>query len=162
MKNKGFNILVFLFISFGFSSCQFFETEKISSDEFLEEEIKAINWKDIDQYPVFKVCERETEKQSQKTCFETTLASRIYQSVQIDIRVSADLNQTVLIEFQINEKGVLIVSEIVMDSILRKQIPFLENNILRGLDSIQPIAPAYKRGIPVKTSFKLPIVVKSN
>lgn len=163
MKNKAFNILVFLFISFGFSSCQFFETEKISSETIIENEIKSINWNDVDSYPIFKECEGVSGKLETKSCFETTLSKHLYQSIQSDsMVVSTDLNQRVLINFQINEKGNLSVSEIEIDSILQAQIPLLKNNILSGLDSIQPIAPAYKRGIPVKTSFQLPLVIRTD
>ena len=163
MKNKGLNILILLLFSFVFSSCQFFETEKISSESFLEDEIKAINWKDIDQYPVFQSCENETEKASQKSCFETTLINHLYQSIQSENTiVSKDLNETIIIDFMVNEKGTLSISNMKIDSVLSNQLPLLENKIIQGLDALQPIAPAYKRGIPVKTTFKLPIVIKTN
>lgn len=163
MKNKGLNILLLLFVSFGLSSCQFFETEKISSETFLEDEIKAINWNDIDQYPVFQNCENKTEKASQKSCFETTLINHLYQSIQSENTiVSEDINQTIMIDFMVNEKGELSISNMKIDSVLSNQLPLLENKIIEGLDSLQPIAPAYKRGIPVKTTFKLPIVIKTD
>ncbi len=155
--------LLLLLISFGISSCQFFETEQISSETIIENEIKSINWNDVDSYPIFKECEDVSGKQETKSCFETTLASHLYNSIEVEnIVVSTDLDQRVLINFQINEKGNISVSEIEIDSVLQAQIPFLKNNILRGLDSIQPIAPAYKRGIPVKTSFQLPLLIKTN
>jgi len=163
VKNKGFNILLLLLISGGLSSCQFFETEKISSETFLEEEIKSINWKDIDQYPVFQNCENETELASQKSCFETTLINHLYQSIQSENTiVSEDINQTVVIDFMVNEKGELSISNMKIDSVLSNLLPLLETKIIQGLDSLQPIAPAYKRGIPVKTTFKLPVVIKTN
>jgi len=154
-------LLLLLFI--GVSSCQFFETEKISSKTFLEEEIKSINWNDVDQYPIFQNCENKIEKTSQKSCFETTLINHLYQSIQSKKTiVSTDLNETIVIDFTVNEKGILSVSNIKMDSILQNQLPLLENKIIQGLDSLQPIAPAYKRGIPVRTTFKLPIVIKTD
>ncbi|MCF6308457.1 MAG: hypothetical protein L3J09_10935 [Flavobacteriaceae bacterium] len=163
MKNKGFGILLLLLIFFGLSSSQFFETEKISSETFLEEEIKAINWKEVDQYPVFQNCENETEKEQQKSCFETTLINHLYQSIQSEnTTVSKDINETIIIDFIVNEKGELSISNMKIDSILSNQLPFLEHKIIQGLDSLQPIAPAYKRGIPVKTTFKLPIIIKTN
>jgi len=163
VKNKGFNILLLLLISGGLSSCQFFETEKISSETFLEEEIKSINWKDIDQYPVFQNCENETELASQKSCFETTLINHLHQSIQSENTiVSEDINQTVVIDFMVNEKGELSISNMKIDSVLSNLLPLLETKIIQGLDSLQPIAPAYKRGIPVKTTFKLPVVIKTN
>ena len=49
----------------------------------------------------------------------------------------------------------------IVDSLISAQIPLLEKNIKKVMDSIQPIAPAYKRGIPVKTSFQLPLEIKT-
>ena len=154
--------LLLLLISIGFSSCQFFETEKISSETFLEEEIKSINWNDVDSYPIFKECENVSGKLAIKSCFETTLINQLYHSINSEnFIVSSDLNEEVLIEFIVNEKGKLLISSIEIDSLLQAQIPVLKNYILASIDSLQPIAPAYKRGIPVQTTFKLPIAIKT-
>ena len=157
------NLLLLLLIIIGISSCQFFETEKISTETFLEEEINAINWKDVDRYPVFKECEGISGKLETKSCFETTLINQLYLSINSEnIIVSSDLNEEVLIEFIVNEKGNLKVNSIEMDSILQAKLPLLKNYIIASIDSLQPIAPAYKRGIPVRTTFKLPIAIKTN
>jgi hypothetical protein len=155
---------LFLFlISIGFSSCQFFETEKISSETIIENEIKSINWNDVDSYPIFKECEGVSGKLETKSCFETILASHLYNSLQVEnVVVLTEINDTIVIDFMVNEKGELSISNMKIDSVLSNQLPLLENKIIQGLDSLQPIAPAYKRGIPVKTTFKLPIVIKTN
>jgi len=156
-------ILILVLFSFGFASCQFFETEKISSETFLEEEIKSINWKDVDSYPTFKECDGVSGKLETKSCFETTLTNHLYQTIQSDtIVVSTDLNETITIDFIVSEKGELRITKMDIDSIIQNQLPFLENKIIQGIDYLQPIAPAYKRGIPVKTTFKLPIVIKTD
>ena len=156
-------VLVLFALSFIVQSCQFFETEKISSETFLLTERNSINWKDVDQYPVFTVCEGFTEKEQQKQCFESTLSAHIYSSINAENTiVTSDLNETLLLDFIVDEKGKLSVYSMQIDSLLQAQIPLLETNIIQGLDSLQPIAPAYKRGIPVKTTFKLPLVIKTN
>jgi len=152
-----------LLLFIGVTSCQFFETEKITSETFLKEEIKLINWKDVDSYPVFKECEGESEKQKIKSCFEATLSNHLYNSIKSDsIIVSSDLNEEVLIEFIVNEKGKLKINSMVIDSLLQAELPLLKHNILESIDLLQPIAPAYKRGIPVRTTFKLPILIKTD
>lgn len=154
-------LLIFLLI-FGFSSCQFFETEKVSKETFFETEINSINWNDVDQYPIFSKCEHLTEKLEQKKCFEATLSTYLYQSIPADkILVTNDLNDTILLEFSVNVLGKLTIKKMVMDSILQAELPQFESYILKSLDSLQPVAPAYKRGIPVQTTFSLPIVIKS-
>ena len=156
------HIFLLLLISMGTSSCQFFETEKISTETFLEEEKKSINWKDVDTYPVFEECKGISEKLETKSCFETTLINQLYYSINSEnFTVSSDLNEEVLIEFIVNEKGDLKINSIKMDCILQSKLPQLKNYILTSIDSLQPIAPAYKRGIPVRTSFHLPISIKT-
>ena len=155
--------IIMLLLIIGFTSCQFFETEKISSETFLNEEINSINWKDVDQYPVFTECEHFTEKLEQKKCFETTVTSRLYKSILSEnMLVTRDMHDTLLLEVTVNEKGKLSIVNIVADSVLTAQLPLLEINIKRSIDSLQPIAPAYKRGIPVRTTFILPIVIKTD
>lgn len=157
------SIFLLLLISIGLGSCQFFETEKISTETFLKEEKKLINWKDVDTYPVFKECEGISDKLETKSCFETTLINQLYHSINSEnFIVSSDLNEEVLIEFIVNEKGNLKINSIEMDTILQRKLPQLKNYIRSSIDSLQPIAPAYKRGIPVRTTFNLPISIKTN
>ncbi len=159
MKHSGFIVAIFFLTT----SCQFFETKKISKETFFEEEINSINWNEVDQYPVFLACENFTEKRDQKSCFETTLSTKIYQSIPIEkIVVSNDLNDTIFLEFNVNVQGKMSLNSIEIDSLLQKEIPLFESYILQSIDSLQPIAPAYKRGIPVQTTFTLPIVIKTD
>ena len=157
------NIFLLLLISISVTSCQFFETEKISTETFLKEEKNSINWKDVDSYPVFKECEGILDKLETKSCFETTLINQLYHSINTGkFIVSSDLNEEVLIEFIVSEKGDLKIKSIEIDSLLQTKLPKLKNYIMTSIDSLQPIAPAYKRGIPVRTSFNLPISIKTN
>ena len=79
MKIK--SVIGLLILSLFFYSCEYFETKKISSETFVKDEIKSINWRDVDQYPIFKNCELVSNKEQQKSCFESTLSSYIYQSI---------------------------------------------------------------------------------
>lgn len=151
------------FLSFILSSCQFFDTEKVSSDEIFEEEIKSINWNEVDRYPLFENCDESAEKPEQRDCFTNTLSSAIYQRVLEENLVAArDLMDTIIIDFRIGRTGKLSVSKMEIDSVFRSEFPNLEQQILVALDSVQPIAPAYKRGIPVETHFSIPIILRTD
>ena len=90
------------------------------------------------------------------------MSSYIYQSINSkETIVTTDLNETLTIDFIVDEKGKLMITSMIVDSLISTQIPLLEKNIKKVMDSIQPIAPAYKRGIPVKTSFQLPLEIKT-
>ena len=160
MKIK--SVIGLLILSLFFCSCENFETKKISSETFVEDEIKSINWRDVDQYPIFKNCELVSNKEQQKSCFESTLSSYIYLSINVEETVvTTDLNETLTIDFMVDKKGKLMITSMIIDSLISAQIPLMEKNIKNAMDSIQPIAPAYKRGIPVKTSFQLPLEIKT-
>ena len=158
MKRKYLAILLSLFLV----SCQFFETEKISSETFYEEELKAINWEDVDQYPAFSACEEFTEKKEQKHCFETTLSQYVYQTIESkNIVTGQDISSRVLLTFNISNTGEISNLNIEMDTVIEKEIPFLRQWLEECIDSLPQAAPAYKRGIPVNTKFTLPLVIKS-
>lgn len=145
------------------TSCQFFETEKISSEAILEDEMEAINWKDIDQYPTFPSCKSALDKPEQKQCFINTISSHLYQDIsQKDMIAVREVYDTVKVRFEVGSSGRLSILEIEMDSLLEKEFPDLEMVILNSIDSLQPVAPAYKRGIPVSTQFTLPVIVQTN
>lgn len=154
---------LFLLLLVATTSCQFFETEKVSTETFYKEELKTIHWKEVDQYPVFSECENSTEKSMQKTCFEQTLSDHLRQSLNKHNAVALhDLNDTVKLAFSITNVGKLKVTSINMPSTIETEFPLFHDWLLEGIDTLHPVAPAYKRGIPVATKFTLPIVIKTN
>ena len=151
-----------LVLALTLTSCQFFETEKISSDQFYEEEIQAIEWDDVDHYPTFLVCEQHTEKTEQKKCFETTLSTFVYQFIaDKNIISSADLNHTAVMDFSISKTGQISNLNIQMDTVLLQTVPLLKEWLEQSIDSLPKLSPAYKRGLPVETQFTLPVTIKT-
>ncbi len=155
-------IAMILLCVLSLSSCAFFETEKISSDVFYQEEIKDINWKDVDRYPLFATCESFSEKQKQKQCFEATLAAHMQASISLDsIKVSEDINDTIHLGFSIDKTGALAIDNVQIPLDIETHIPMLETWIMESMTSLEPTTPAYKRGIPVASHFVLPIVINT-
>jgi len=155
-------ILVLILILFLASSCQLFNTEKIPSETFYEKEVEAIDWSEVDQYPVFTECERFSEKPAQKTCFETALANALYNNMRDnDMLAGEELIDTLWVEIWVSKQGDLTIKNLEIDSMVQKDFPQLTTRIVQSIDSLQVMAPAYKRGIPVATQFKLPVVIKT-
>ncbi|MCG2419905.1 hypothetical protein K8089_12815 [Aequorivita sp. F47161] len=155
--------LLFIFLLLLATSCQFFETEKVTSEKIFKEEIEAIDWKEVDRYPSFSNCENTLEKPEQKDCFINTISTHLYKSISHeDIVAVREVYDTVRVNFEVSSSGQLYILEIKMDTLLKKEFPGLENWIIQSIDSLQPVAPAYKRGIPVKTRFTLPVVIQTN
>ncbi|AFL81098.1 hypothetical protein Aeqsu_1614 [Aequorivita sublithincola DSM 14238] len=153
----------FVFLLLLATSCQFFETEKVSSENIYEQEMKTINWKDVDSYPSFSNCENALEKPEQKECFINTISTQLYKSLNHEeIVATRDIYDTIKVNFEVSSKGQLSILQIKMDTILQKEFPNLEIWLLQSIDSLKPVAPAYKRGIPVKTQFTLPVIIRTN
>jgi len=152
--------VAYLLLIFSCTSCQFFETEKISSETFFEAELKTIDWKNVDRYPAFAICDTLSEKVKQKECFESELAYQLQQSITAQgVRSLQDLNDTIVLAFAISEKAEIFILHMQIDSLLQREFPHLKDSLTYSIDALQLVAPAYKRGIPVKTQFTLPIVV---
>ena len=125
--------------------------------------MEAIDWKDVDRYPSFSNCDNILEKPEQKDCFINTVSSQLYRSINHEGMVATrEVYDTVKVNFEVSSSGQLSILEIKMDTVLQKEFPDLEIWLLQSIDSLEPVAPAYKRGIPVKTQFTLPVVIKTN
>jgi hypothetical protein len=154
---------IYLLVLLSLTSCKYFETKKIDSSDLLYEELKTFNWNEIDSYPTFSVCDSKTTKSEKKQCFETTLTSYVSNALQQEtITVTQDITDTVILEIQISETGELQINNIQIDSITRIEIPRLEKVLMKSLDSLPKVFPAIKRNQPVKTAFKLPIIIAVN
>ena len=143
------------------SSCQYLEKKVPSEKELLDKEIKEINWSEVDEYPSVDDCEKLTDETMRKQCFFDFITSTIQQKLAVDtlatlfpkldtieVRVTVLPNAT--LEFQPEfPKDSVAYDTIKIDSILRAR-----------LVDFPKIHPALKRGIPVKTQFVLPVIIK--
>lgn len=155
MKQFG---VYFLLISL--CSCQYFDTQRISSDQVFEEEVKLVDWNEVDTYPAFKECETVTEKMAQQECFQKTISSAIQQVLDREgIDTYHQVEDTIKLFIEIDHEGLISVANMVVDSLTLKKIPALKSVILKGIQEMDPPAPAYKRGIPVKVKCILPFIV---
>lgn len=143
------------------SSCQFLEKRVPSEKELLQKELKTINWKQVDQYPTLTACENITDKKLQQQCFFERLTLLIQEKLSIDtlallypeldtieVKVTVFPNSKLQFEPQFPNDSVA-YDTVKIDSILRAR-----------LVNFPKINPAIKRGIPVKTQFILPVILK--
>ena len=78
------------------------------------------------------------------------------------IVVTEDINDTIMITFQVSEKGKLSVREITSSELIKTQIPIMDTLLIESLKDLPKIFPAIKRSQQVKTEFKLHVVINVN
>ncbi|MGY5848815.1 hypothetical protein [Salegentibacter sp. F14] len=139
-----------------------FETKKISSEEVLELESQTLNWKEVDEYPAFEDCQEETELEAARSCFEREVAENVYAYLARQQPVVTEaINDTLLLYLKISKEGRPEIDSVAIDSTTTKQLPEIRKWLTQSIDSLPKIYPASKRGIPVSSVFKMPIVIKA-
>ncbi|MDI1304084.1 MAG: hypothetical protein PSX42_04415 [bacterium] len=144
-----------------FNSCQYFEKQVPTEKELLQKELKTINWKEVDEYPSVADCEKIENKIQRQQCFFEVLTQLIQQKLSVDtlavlypeldtieVKVTVFPNSTIKFEPQFPKDSVA-YDKIKIDSILQAR-----------LVDFPKVNPAIKRGIPVKTQFILPVILK--
>lgn len=143
-------------------SCQYFEKKVPNEKELLEKQLKEINWNEVDEYPSVVDCEKLTDETQRKQCFFEFLTTTIQQKLAVDtlstlfpkldtieVKVTVFPNSNMEFEPQFPKDSVA-YDTIKIDSILRIR-----------LVNFPKVNPAIKRGIPVKTKFVLPVIIKT-
>lgn len=147
---------------FALLACDRFETKKITSEEILQEETRELNWHEVDQYPAFSECREIMEEDAAKTCFGNKVAEYFYARLEAKQPVvTRELNDTLYLFLKISEKGIPAIDSTQIDSVTVEQLPKIRTWLTESVDSLPKIYPATKRGIPVVTTFKMPIVIKA-
>jgi hypothetical protein len=154
-------ILILLLSPLLFCSCQYLDKQVPSEKELLQKELKAINWKEVDEFPSVADCEAILDKNEKKMCFFEYLTQLIQQKLSIDtltllypkldtidVKVTVFPDSTMQFEPQI-ENDTVAKNSMKIDSIIKSR-----------LVDFPKVNPALKRGIPVKTQFVLSVILK--
>lgn len=150
-------LLLLIFVT----SCDYFHKPVPSKEVLLQQELKAIDWNQVDEYPSVVACDNIEDKKQRQQCFFEYLTVLIQQKlsqdtlpfpgIEIDtilVKVTVFPDATIDFEPQFPEDSVA-YDKIKIDSVLTTK-----------LNDFPRINPALKRGIPVKTQFILPVILK--
>lgn len=151
---------VFLLLS-SMVSCQYFEKQVPDEEELLEQELKKINWDEVDEFPSVLQCDTIKDAEIKRQCFFDYLAQTIQERIGIDtlqmlypemdtIEVKVTINPDASLQFEPQfSKDSVAYDKTKIDSILTAR-----------LSDFPKVEPAIKRGIKVKTQFVLPVIIK--
>ncbi|MEN9337036.1 MAG: hypothetical protein RLZZ500_2023 [Bacteroidota bacterium] len=153
---------IVVLLALALTSCSYFEKQVPNEQELLQKELQAINWNQVDEYPSIVECEKLTDANQRKQCFFEVLSSTIQQKLNTDtLAVLYPELDTIDVKITVNPDASLVFEpQFPQDSTAydKKKI----DSILKArLTDLPKINPAIKRGIPVKTQFILPVIIRS-
>lgn len=152
-----------LIICMLFAGCNFFNTEKIPSESFYEEEIKTITWNEVDVLPTFSECTSASEKQEQQACFLKVFKRTIVSHLDAEaLKTHHSILDTLYLNLKVTHEGAIELLHFEADSTLLYRMPDLEQKITTSIQQLPEVAPALKRGIPVTMQWKFPIIIKTD
>lgn len=147
---------------FSLLSCQYFDRKVPSEKELLAKEIKQINWKQVDEYPSIADCEKLTDASQRQQCFFEFMASTIQEKLSIDtLKILFPKLDTIQVKVTVNpDASMQFEPQFPTDSVAYDTVKI--DSILKAkLVDFPKVNPAIKRGIPVKTQFILPVIIKT-
>lgn len=121
-----------------------------------------VDFNSIDSFPLFPACESIPSEEKQRICSQIKLSEHIYASLAAYQLISTkSINDTILVKLEVAKSGEVALVNIQSSAFIRQEIPELDSLITDGIKKIPKLKPGIKRGIPVKTAFSLPIILKN-
>lgn len=143
------------------NACNTSAKREEKTQELVDQEIRAIDWENVDQYPLFADCDELLSKSEQKKCFMQTLLKHFSKTLQeSDFVLEKEVRDTIFVDFRMEDTGAIILLNIKNHEKIDQQLPGFQNQIMKSLNSLPKIEPALKRGIPVSAKFRIPIVLQ--
>lgn len=144
------------------TSCGWITSKEKKTQELVQKELQEIDFDAVDSYPLFEDCDETQTPEGQRECFEQQVLLNCSQILnQYEFVLSATANKNVYVDFLVDQDGKVSVLNIEKDSSIDDQMPEFDQLITQGLEDLPPLAPALKRGIPIKAKFRIPIVLNT-
>ena len=154
-------IIIFCFLSI---SCEFdFQIDKkITVDEFINEELKSLNWNDVDQYPVFENCLEINNVKNKNNCFVETITSSFRENLKTNnLVLNRTLIDTVRMFLKVNKIGKISIENMTISEQNNKYREVITKSFENTVSSLPKLYPAIKRGQAVDVRFNIPIIIST-
>jgi hypothetical protein len=151
-----------LFLLLAIQSCQYFEKQVPDEKELLEQELKKINWDEVDEFPSVLQCDTIKDAAIKKQCFFDYMAQTIQERIGIDtLRIEYPEIDTINVKITINtDSSLQFETQYTNDSIALADKTKIDSILMSRLSDFPKVEPAIKRGVKVKTQFVLPVIIK--
>ena len=154
-------IIIFCFLSI---SCEFdFQIDKkITVDEFITEELKSLNWNDVDQYPVFENCLEINNVKNKNNCFVETITNSFRENLKTNnLVLNRTLIDTVRMVLKVDKIGKISIENMTISDQNNKYKEVITKSFENTVSSLPKLYPAIKRGQEVDVIFNIPIIVST-
>ncbi len=154
-------IIQLFFLLLASQSCQFFDKKVPDENILLEQELKKINWNEVDEFPSVLQCDTIKNAEIKRQCFFDYIAQTIQERIGIDsLHLKYPEIDTLNIKITVNpDSSLQFESQFSSDSVAYDK-PKIDSILTARLADFPEVEPAIKRGIKVKTQFVLPIIIK--
>lgn len=145
-----------------FTSCNYFISKEEKTKKLLNDELMAIDWNDVDQFPLFDECDEMAQKSEQRRCFEREMLQRFVAAFSDTVyEVDQEIKDTLFVDFEVDEDGFVNITEIEENNAIEKVVPGFREEVRSRFKNIT-VRPAIKRDVFVKMKFRLPIILDSD
>ena len=154
-------ILPFFSFLLLFGSCQYFEKRVPSEEELLQKRLQEIDWKEVTVYPSVASCDSILDKEQKKECFFSFMTTLIQQKISPDsISQPTRIIDTIQVRVTVSATAEITFEPLFKSDSLAYPKHKIDSLIQTRLTNFPKIEPAQKEGIPVKTEFILPVIIK--
>ena len=159
MLRRTFSLLFLILL---LASCEYFSSSSSVSKSNLEISKTIIDFTKVDVYPIFSDCENFAENDNQKECFQATLTRKVGALLgEADIKVKKAVNDTAWIDILVDNSGRASLVNVNSTTDIDEQIPDFEQILEQSIGHLPSMKPAVKRGIFVKSQYRMAVGVKT-
>lgn len=151
-------VIIFVFL---FTSCDFFSSKKTTDQNMSMAIDTIIDYSTVDIYPMFLNCEGLESKRSQEECFGNELVNQLDKLILLKGTKPPNVAfDTVFVDLLVAKNNRIKVLEIKSSEFIKAKIPNLDSVLIASINQLESVTQlAIKRGIPVRSQYKLPILI---
>ena len=127
----------------------------------MREEMKTIDWNDVDRYPLFESCDETSSRSDQQLCFQEEFVKHFHKTLSNHQLVARrDIRDTVKVHLLIDNQGKISLVSVNKSKETARQLPALDGLMELTVSRLPRVYPALKRNIPVSTRVVMPVVLR--
>ena len=152
---RAFSFLIILFLC---ASCDKFSFAKRHQTQAID---TIVDFSLVDTFPSFKNCDSIFDATQKADCFRKTIHFKIGEELQqYSFTIKDSISEKVFMNLIISSKGKVVLEKVQSSENCKLQLPELDSLLLLSVQNLPVIYPAIKRGIPVTTKYRLPIIIE--